>query len=105
MTPGESSQHSIRNSSASSKEPVRPITARIATMAYTITSQAKNGALDARSAKAPTAYGALRKARQMHAAGLQNIAIKNDAGHRIDGDALLDCITGKKSITPDLKAK
>ncbi len=74
-------------------------------MAYTITSQAKNGALDARSAKAPTAYGALRKARQMHAAGLPNIAIEDDAGHQIDGDDLLDCITGKKSITPDLKAK
>ena len=74
-------------------------------MAYTITSQAKNGALDAHSAQAPTAYGALRKARQMHAAGLQNIAIKNDAGHQIDGDDLLDCITGKKSITPDLEAK
>jgi hypothetical protein len=31
-------------------------------MACTITSQAKNGALDAHSAQAPTAYGALRKA-------------------------------------------
>jgi hypothetical protein len=41
----------------------------------------------------------------MHAAGLSNIAIKDDAGHQIDGDDLLDCITGKKSITPDLEAK
>jgi hypothetical protein len=74
-------------------------------MAYTITSQVKNGALDAHSAQAPTAYGALRKARQMHDAGLPNIAIKDDAGHQIDGGDLLDCITGKKSITPDLEAK
>lgn len=41
----------------------------------------------------------------MHAAGRQNIAIKNDAGYQIDGDDLLDCITGKKSITPDFEAK
>jgi hypothetical protein len=74
-------------------------------MAYTITSRGKNGAPDARSARAPTAYGALRKARQMHAAGLSNIAIKDDAGHQIDGDDLLDCITGKKVITPYLEAK
>ena len=74
-------------------------------MAYTITSQSRNGASDARSSQAPTAYGALRKARQMYAAGLPNIAIKDDAGHQIDGDDLLDCITGKKSITPDLEAK
>ena len=36
-------------------------TPRSATMAYTITSQAKNGVLDVRSAQAPTAYGALER--------------------------------------------
>jgi len=41
----------------------------------------------------------------MHAVGLPNIAINDDAGHQIDGDDLLDCITGNKSITPDLEAK
>ena len=61
--------------------------------------------MDVRSAQAPTAYGALRKARQMHAVGLPNIAINDDAGHQIDGDDLLDCITGKKPITPDLESK
>jgi len=31
--------------------------------------------------------------------------IEDDAGHKIDGDELLDCITGKKTLTEDLQAK
>ena len=37
-------------------------------------------------------------------AGLANVSIADQAGHKIDGDELLDCITGKKKITEDLGA-
>jgi hypothetical protein len=36
---------------------------------------------------------------------LANISIKDDAGHQIDGDELLECVMGKKKITEDLQAK
>jgi hypothetical protein len=41
----------------------------------------------------------------MYEEGLANVAIADQAGHRIDGDDLLECITGKKTITSDLQAK
>jgi 2-methylisocitrate lyase-like PEP mutase family enzyme len=50
-------------------------------------------------------HEALSKARQMYDAGLANVSIADQAGHRIDGDDLMDCITGKKKITNDLQAK
>jgi hypothetical protein len=34
-----------------------------------------------------------------------NVSIKDEGGHTIDGDELLECITGKKTITKDLQAK
>jgi hypothetical protein len=49
-------------------------------------------------------HDALRKARQMYETGLANVSIADQAGHKIDGDELLDCITGKKKITEDLGA-
>jgi hypothetical protein len=39
---------------------------------------------------------ALNKARQMCETGLANVSIEDEAGHKIDGDELLACITGKK---------
>jgi hypothetical protein len=45
------------------------------------------------------------EARQMYETGLVNVSIKDQAGHEIDGDELLACITGKKTITNDLQAK
>jgi 2-methylisocitrate lyase-like PEP mutase family enzyme len=47
---------------------------------------------------------ALNRARQMSETGLANVSIEDEAGHKIDGDELLDCITGKKKITEDLRA-
>jgi hypothetical protein len=48
---------------------------------------------------------ALNKARQMFETGWVNVSIKDEAGHQIHGDELLECITGKKTITNDLQAK
>jgi hypothetical protein len=50
-----------------------------------------------KSATSPSAWpGKAAKARQMYEAGLANVSIKDEAGHQIDGDELLDCIMGKK---------
>ena len=48
---------------------------------------------------------ALNKARQMYETGLVNVSIEDQAGHKIDGDELLACIMGQKTITNDLQAK
>jgi hypothetical protein len=40
----------------------------------------------------------------MYDAGLANVSIADQAGHKIDGNELLDCIAGKKKITEDLRA-
>jgi hypothetical protein len=49
-------------------------------------------------------HEALSKARQMYETGFANVSITDQAGHKIDGDELLACITGKKTITEDLQA-
>ena len=49
-------------------------------------------------------HEALSKARQMYETGLVNVSIKDQAGRKIDGDELVACITGKKTITEDLRA-
>ena len=49
-------------------------------------------------------HEALNKARQMYETGFVNVSIKDEAGHKIDGDELMECITGKKTITEDLQA-
>ncbi len=63
-------------------------------MAYTITSDTVG-----------LVQEALSKARQMCETGLVSVSIKDEAGHQIDGDELLACIAGKKTLTEDLRAK
>ena len=46
----------------------------------------------------------LSKARQMYETGMVSVSITDQAGHKIDGDELLACITEKKTITEDLQA-
>jgi hypothetical protein len=41
---------------------------------------------------------------KVYEAGLVNASIADEARHKIDGDDLLDCITGEKKITEDLRA-
>jgi hypothetical protein len=36
---------------------------------------------------------------------LVNVCIKDDGGRKIEGDELVACITGKKTITSDLQAR
>ena len=74
-------------------------------MTYTITSDTVGPALDDLSESANDVHEALRKARQMHETGLVNVSIKDEAGHKIEGDELLACLTGEKMITNDLQAK
>ncbi|HTE78991.1 MAG TPA: hypothetical protein VK653_19955 [Xanthobacteraceae bacterium] len=74
-------------------------------MPYTVTSDSVGLAIDPVSETASDVRDALGKARQMYETGLANVSIKDQAGHKIDGDELLACITGKKTITDDLQAK
>jgi hypothetical protein len=74
-------------------------------MAYTVTSDTVGLAIDPVSETANDVHEALSKARQMYETGLANVSIKDEAGHKIDGDELLECIAGKKTITNDLQAK
>ena len=73
-------------------------------MAYVISGDTLGLAIGPVSETAEDVHEALRKARQMYETGLVNVSIKDDAGHKIDGDELLACITGKKSIAKDLQA-
>jgi hypothetical protein len=74
-------------------------------MAYTVTSDTVGLAIGPMTETVSDVHEALSKARQMYDAGLANVSIADQAGHRIDGDDLLDCITGRKKITNDLQAK
>ena len=74
-------------------------------MAYTVTSDTLGLAIGPVSETADDVREALSKARQMYETGLVNVSIKDEGGHKIDGDELLACITGKKTITNDLQAK
>ena len=74
-------------------------------MTYTITSETLGLAIGPVSEEANDVHEALGKAHQMYETGLVNVSIKDQAGRKIDGDELLACITGKKTITHDLKAK
>ena len=73
-------------------------------MAYIITSETLGLALDALSETANDVHEALTKARQMYETGMANITIKDEAGHKIEGDDLVACIMGTKSISEDLQA-
>jgi hypothetical protein len=74
-------------------------------MAYIVTSDTLGLAIGPLSETADDVHEALSKARQMYETGLVNVSIRDDSGHTIDGDELLACITGKKTITSDLQAK
>ena len=73
-------------------------------MAYTVTSEAVGLAIGPMAETASRVHEALRKARQMYDAGFANVCITDQAGHKIDGEELLECIEGKKKITKDLRA-
>jgi hypothetical protein len=73
-------------------------------MQYIITSDAVGLAIGPMAETANDVQEALNRARQMSETGLANVSIEDEAGHKIDGDELLDCITGKKKITEDLRA-
>jgi len=74
-------------------------------MPYTVTSDTLGLAIGPMAETTNEVHEALSKARRMYETGLANVSITDQAGHRIDGDDLLDCITGKKTITNDLQAK
>ena len=74
-------------------------------MVYTVTGDTVGLAIGPVSETANDVHEALRKARQMYEDGLANVTIADQAGHIMEGDELLDCITAKKKITNDLRAK
>ena len=74
-------------------------------MAYTITSDTVGLAVGPLSETADDVHEAINKARQMYGTGLVNVSIEDEDGHKIEGDDLLACIMGKKTITNDLQAK
>jgi hypothetical protein len=77
----------------------------VCSMAYTVSSDDTVGlAIGPVSETANDVDDALGKARQMYETGLVNVSIADQAGHKIDGDELLECVTGKKKITEDLRA-
>jgi hypothetical protein len=73
-------------------------------MTYIITCETVGLAIGPILETANGVHDALSKARQMFDAGLANVSITDQAGHKIDGDELTACISGKKSITEDLRA-
>jgi hypothetical protein len=73
-------------------------------MPYTVTSDTVGLAIGPMAEAANDVHEALSKARQMYETGFVNISIADQAGHEIYGDELLTCITGKKTITEDLRA-
>ena len=73
-------------------------------MPYVVTSDSVGLAIGPVSETANDVHEALNKARQMYDEGLANVTIADEAGRKIDGDELVDCLMGKKKITEDLKA-
>jgi hypothetical protein len=74
-------------------------------MAYTVTGDTLGLAIGPVSEMANDVHEALGKARQMYETGLVNVSIGDEGGHKIEGDELLACITGRKTITNDLQAE
>ena len=74
-------------------------------MAYTVTGDTLGLAIGPVSETANDVREALSKARQLYETGLVNVSIKDDGGRKIEGDELVVCITGKKTITSDLQAQ
>ena len=73
-------------------------------MAYIITSDTVGLAIGPMTETANDVQEALNKARRMCETGLASVSIEDQAGHKIDGDELLLCMMGKKTITEDLRA-
>jgi hypothetical protein len=73
-------------------------------MAYTITSDTVGLAIGPMLETANDVQEALNKAHQMCDTGFVNVSIKDEAGHQIEGDELLACIIGKRTLTEDLRA-
>ena len=73
-------------------------------MPYTVSSDTLGLAIGPISETANDVHEALSKARQMYETGLVNVSIEDEAGHQIDGDELLACLMGKRTITEDLRA-
>jgi hypothetical protein len=74
-------------------------------MPYTVTGESVGLAIGPVSETANDVHDALSKARQMYDEGLANVLIADQEGHKIEGDELLDCITGNKRISDDLRAE
>ena len=80
-------------------------------MPYTVTGESAGLAIGPVSETANDVHDALSKARQMYDEGLANVLIADQEEHKIEGDKLLDCITGNncimgnKRITDDLRAE
>ena len=74
-------------------------------MTYTVTGDTLGLAIGPVSETANDVHEALGKARQMYETGLVNVSIGDEAGRKIEGDELVACITGKKTITRDLQAQ
>ena len=73
-------------------------------MAYTVTADTVGLAIGPVSETANDVNEALNKARQMAEDGMANVSITNESGRKIDGDELMECVSGKKKITDDLRA-
>ena len=73
-------------------------------MLYIVTSDTLGLAIGPMEETANDVHEALSKARLAYEVGFVNVSITDQAGHKIDGDELLACITGKKKITEDLRS-
>ena len=73
-------------------------------MAYIVTADTVGLAIGPVSETANDVNEALNKARQMAEDGMANVSITNESGRKIDGDELMECVSGKKKITDDLRA-
>lgn len=73
-------------------------------MVYIITSETVGLAIGLVSATAGDVDEAMSNARRMYETGFVNVSIMDEAGHKIDGDELFDCISGKKTLTDNLQA-
>ena len=73
-------------------------------MPYMVTSDTVGLAIGPAAESADDVHEALSKARQMYEDGLANVTITDQAGRKIDGDELLNCVMGKKKLTEDLRA-
>ena len=73
-------------------------------MAYIVTADTVGLAIGPVSETANDVNEALNKARQMAEDGMANVSITDESGRKIDGDELMECVSGKKKITDDLRA-